>query len=147
MSTVWPDSERTLGRPNRDEAFSALRRALDRIFMVFQPIVSWADREIVAYEALVRTEEPSLARPDLLFSAAERLDMIIPMGRAIRRKVAEQIGKAPPGVSIFVNVHGGELADPELYAADAPQRSVAYAGIPRFTDVAGQPFAVFRSRA
>ncbi len=38
--------------------------------MVFQPIVSWREREIVAYEALVRTCEPELARPDLLFSAS-----------------------------------------------------------------------------
>ncbi|HEY3498588.1 MAG TPA: EAL domain-containing protein, partial [Polyangiaceae bacterium] len=50
---------------------------------------------------------------------------VIPMGRAIRRKVAEEIEKAPPGVSIFVNVHGNELADPELYAADAPLSRVA----------------------
>ena len=125
MSTVWPDSERTLGRPLRDEASAAFLRALSRLYMAFQPIVSWVDREIVAYEALVRTEEPTLARPDLLFSAAERLDMVIPMGRAIRSKVAEEVAKAPAGVSIFVNVHANELADPELYAADTPLARVA----------------------
>lgn len=103
----------------------AFKRAVDGLFMVFQPIVSWKDREIVAYEALVRTCEPELARPDLLFSAAERLDMIIPLGRRIRRGVAQLVGNAPDHVSLFVNVHGGELADPELYDAESPLSRVA----------------------
>src|SRR5262249_46792233 len=90
-----------------------------------QPIVSWADREIVAYEALVRTEEPSLARPDLLFSAAEKLDMVIPMGRAIRRAVAKAADGAPDGVSIFVNVHAGGPGGPGLYCAHAPLARIA----------------------
>jgi len=50
-----------------DPALSRVfKRAMDGLFMVFQPIVSWREREIVAYEALVRTCEPELARPDLL---------------------------------------------------------------------------------
>src|SRR4051812_31216533 len=85
------------------------KRALEGLYMVFQPIVSWTEKEIVAYEALVRTCEPELARPDLLFSAAERLDMIIPTGRRIRRGVAQLVPTAPERVSLFVNVHGGEL--------------------------------------
>jgi EAL domain-containing protein (putative c-di-GMP-specific phosphodiesterase class I) len=125
MSTDARDSLPTLGPPAAEDRFDAFSRALERLYMVFQPIVSWADREIVAYEALVRTHEPSLARPDLLFSAAEKLDMVIPMGRAIRRAVAKEVEKAPDTVSIFVNVHGGELADAELYAADAPLARVA----------------------
>jgi EAL domain-containing protein (putative c-di-GMP-specific phosphodiesterase class I) len=35
------------------------------------------------------------------------------------------VEKAPPGVSIFVNVHAGELADLELYAAESPLARVA----------------------
>jgi len=101
------------------------KRAMEGLFMVFQPIVSWRQKEIVAYEALVRTCEPELARPDLLFSAAERLDMIIPMGRRIRRGVAQLASTAPESVSLFVNVHGGELADPELYDAESPLSRIA----------------------
>src|SRR5690242_2297749 len=104
----------------------AFRRAMDGLYMVFQPIVSWTEREIVAYEALVRTCEPELARPDLLFSAAERLDMIIPVGRRIRRGVAQLVSTAPERVSLFVNVHGGELADPELYDPESPLSLVAH---------------------
>ncbi|HEV8547972.1 MAG TPA: EAL domain-containing protein [Polyangiaceae bacterium] len=112
--------------PGVDPALErAFRRAMDGLFMVFQPIVSWKEKDIVAYEALVRTCEPELARPDLLFSAAEQLDMIIPMGRRIRRGVAQLVGNAPERVSLFVNVHGGELADPELYDAESPLSRVA----------------------
>jgi EAL domain-containing protein (putative c-di-GMP-specific phosphodiesterase class I) len=103
----------------------AFKRAMDGMFMVFQPIVSWREREIVAYEALVRTCEPELARPDLFFSAAEQLDMIIPLGRRIRRGVAQLVSTAPESVSLFVNVHGGELADPELYDPESPLARVA----------------------
>jgi EAL domain-containing protein (putative c-di-GMP-specific phosphodiesterase class I) len=104
----------------------AFRRALEGLYMVFQPIVSWTEREVVAYEALVRTCEPELARPDLLFSAAEQLGMIIPVGRRIRRSVAQLVGTAPERVALFVNVHGGELADPELYDPDSPLSRVAH---------------------
>jgi len=112
----------------------AFRRAMDGLYMVFQPIVSWTEREIVAYEALVRTCEPELARPDLLFSAAERLDMIIPMGRRIRRGVAQLVSTAPERVALFVNVHGGELADPELYDPASPLSRVAHRVVLEITE-------------
>jgi EAL domain-containing protein (putative c-di-GMP-specific phosphodiesterase class I) len=110
------------------------RRAMEGLYMVFQPIVSWTEREIVAYEALVRTCEPELARPDLLFSAAERLGMIIPMGRRIRRGVAQLVSTAPERVSLFVNVHGGELADPELYDPESPLSRVAHRVVLEITE-------------
>jgi EAL domain-containing protein (putative c-di-GMP-specific phosphodiesterase class I) len=110
------------------------KRAMEGLFMVFQPIVSWSDRQIVAYEALVRTCEPELARPDLLFSAAEALDMIIPMGRRIRRGVAQLVGSAPEHVSLFVNVHGGELGDPELYDPESPLSLVAHRVVLEITE-------------
>jgi EAL domain-containing protein (putative c-di-GMP-specific phosphodiesterase class I) len=110
------------------------KRALEGLYMVFQPIVSWTEKEIVAYEALVRTCEPELARPDLLFSAAERLDMIIPTGRRIRRGVAQLVPTAPERVSLFVNVHGGELADPELYDPESPLSRVAHRVVLEITE-------------
>jgi EAL domain-containing protein (putative c-di-GMP-specific phosphodiesterase class I) len=121
-------------RPADSALERAFKRAVDGLFMVFQPIVSWKEREIVAYEALVRTCEPELARPDLLFSAAERLDMIIPVGRRIRRGVAQLVGSAPERVSLFVNVHGGELADPELYDPDSPLSRVAHRVVLEITE-------------
>jgi EAL domain-containing protein (putative c-di-GMP-specific phosphodiesterase class I) len=138
MTTPARDSDvlalDTPARPADSALERAFKRAVDGLFMVFQPIVSWKGREIVAYEALVRTCEPELARPDLLFSAAERLDMIIPVGRRIRRGVAQLVGNAPGRVSLFVNVHGGELADPELYDADSPLSRVAHRVVLEITE-------------
>jgi EAL domain-containing protein (putative c-di-GMP-specific phosphodiesterase class I) len=76
-STVWESGLLGLGAPAavpNPALERVFKRAMDGLYMVFQPIVSWTEREVVAYEALVRTCEPELARPDLLFSAAERLD-------------------------------------------------------------------------
>jgi EAL domain-containing protein (putative c-di-GMP-specific phosphodiesterase class I) len=125
------DAPAAVPNPALERAF---KRAMDGLYMVFQPIVSWTEREVVAYEALVRTCEPELARPDLLFSAAERLDQIIPMGRRIRRSVAQLVPTAPERVSLFVNVHGGELADPELYDPDAPLSRVAHRVVLEITE-------------
>ncbi len=43
--------------------------ALDKSWMAFQPIVDVSTRTVFAYEALIRTEEPTLQRrPDLLIA-------------------------------------------------------------------------------
>ena len=120
---VRVDSVRPIDR--NGDLTRAFERAIDGLHMVFQPIVSWTQREVTAYEALVRTTEPSLARPDLLFSAAEKLDMIVPLGRKIRRSVAEAIARTPVATSVFVNIHGGELADDDLYSSLAPLSRLA----------------------
>jgi EAL domain-containing protein (putative c-di-GMP-specific phosphodiesterase class I) len=120
------DSQRRIvAAPCQETEKRALKKAIENLYMVFQPIVSWADHRIVAYEALVRTREPSLMRPDLLFAAAEKFEMVIPLGRAIRSAVARSIDDVAPGVNVFVNLHGAELADEELYSPTAPLSRVA----------------------
>jgi EAL domain-containing protein (putative c-di-GMP-specific phosphodiesterase class I)/ActR/RegA family two-component response regulator len=91
------------------------QRALDALWMAFQPIVRWPARNIFAYEALVRTREPTIPHPGALFGAAERLDRLPILGRRIRDSVAEVVRDAPPGVDIFVNVHTQDLVDPHLF--------------------------------
>lgn len=100
-------------------------RALERIYMVYQPIVRVTDRTVFAYEALVRTGEESLRRPDELFSAAEQLGRVHEIGRVIRARVAEDVGDAPDGVNIFVNLHPRDLEDDELLSPDAPLSRLA----------------------
>jgi EAL domain-containing protein (putative c-di-GMP-specific phosphodiesterase class I)/ActR/RegA family two-component response regulator len=120
------ESQRRISLPPEERDLRLrLHNALENMFMVFQPIVSWEDRRTVAYEALVRTSEPSLARPDLFFGAAERLNMVVPMGRSIRAAVAKLMEDAPPDSSVFVNVHAAELADEELFSPDSPLSKVA----------------------
>jgi DNA-binding NtrC family response regulator len=45
-------------------------RALDEIWIAFQPIVKWSEQSVYGYEALVRSTEPTLNNPGLLLEAA-----------------------------------------------------------------------------
>ena len=94
--------------------------ALERSWMAFQPIVEVTKRKVFAYEALLRTEEESLRRTDIFIATAERLDGIHQLGRTVRAAVSRAIPDAPPDALLFVNVHGLELTDEELFSALAP---------------------------
>ncbi len=102
-----------------------LARALERLWIAFQPIVHWSARAVFGYEALVRSHEPSLSGPGALFDAARRLGRLHDLGRAIRRQVAAELPRAPYDTDIFVNVEAGELNDNELISAAAPLTAFA----------------------
>jgi len=113
-SGSWPQ----LRAADQDRAH--LDAALDRIYMVFQPIASWAMRRVVAYEALVRSSHPTLGRPDKLIGAAERAGRTVELGRRIRERIAEQLPMLPAGVDVYVNLHADELLDPALVDRTGP---------------------------
>jgi EAL domain-containing protein (putative c-di-GMP-specific phosphodiesterase class I) len=99
--------------------------ALDRLWLAFQPIVDFGRRKVFGYEALARSEEPSMTKPELLLAAAERLDRLQPLGRRIRAAAATAIKDAPSDAALFVNVHPHDLLDPELYERSSPLSRVA----------------------
>ena len=89
--------------------------AISHLWMVYQPIVSWEQRRLLGYEALVRSSSVPLANPVLLFDAAERLGRVRELGRRIRKLVASDIVDAPEDALIFVNLHAMELSDEVLF--------------------------------
>src|SRR5262249_14955764 len=93
---------------------AALRRALQTLKIVYQPIVCWSRREVFAYEALVRSSEASLPSPGALLSAAERLGRLDDVGRAIRTHVGQAMLDGPIH-TMFVNLHTRDLLDERLY--------------------------------
>jgi len=95
-------------------------RALGELWIAFQPIIRWPDRVVYGYEALVRSTEPALNNPGLLFEAAERLGRVQELGRAIRAAVSSCIASAPSESTIFVNLHSADLGDEELFALGSP---------------------------
>ncbi len=95
---------------------SRFHRAVDSLWVAFQPIVSSSERRVVAYEALARTEEPSLSRPNVLFDAAAALGESAKLGRLVREVVAASIDDAPLGADVFVNLTIFDLLDEELYS-------------------------------
>ena len=106
---------RTIGdRAGLDVRFDS---AVDTLWMAMQPIVSLSTRTVLAYEALARTDEPTMRLPTDLFDAAERLNRTGQLGRAIRAKVAAMIPDTPGPALIFVNLHPKDLEDPELLSS------------------------------
>jgi EAL domain-containing protein (putative c-di-GMP-specific phosphodiesterase class I)/CheY-like chemotaxis protein len=99
---------------------AALRGALDTLWMAFQPIVDWRSKKVVAFEALVRTDEPSIPHPGVLFSLAESAGAVRDVGRAIRASVASALIASPPAVDIFVNLHPRDFLDEQLYSPQDP---------------------------
>ncbi len=108
------------GRAERLTTDRALTRAIGGLWMAWQPILSATSREVVAYEALVRTTEPALPEPGALFGAAEGLGRLHDLGRSIRAAVARCAADAPSGADLFVNLHATDLTDGDLFAALAP---------------------------
>jgi EAL domain-containing protein (putative c-di-GMP-specific phosphodiesterase class I) len=97
-----------------------LGRAMETLWIAYQPIISWSRRTTFAYEALVRNEEPTLRSPPDLFEAAERLGRLQDLGRAVRDRVAKTLDEQPMTSLLFINLHAMELDDDSLISADAP---------------------------
>jgi EAL domain-containing protein (putative c-di-GMP-specific phosphodiesterase class I)/ActR/RegA family two-component response regulator len=93
---------------------SRFANAVELMWMAFQPIVGWRNREVYGYEALLRTGEPTLTSPYDFIDAAERLGRLQELGRTIRGKVVEAMRRAPAEVKIFVNLHASDLNDDDL---------------------------------
>lgn len=100
-------------------------QAIDQLWMAFQPIVNHRKREIVGYEALVRSYHPVLGTPGPLLGAAERLGRVTELGQRIRRHVVEAITAAPVETLIFMNLHAADLNDDALYAKGSALCGVA----------------------
>jgi EAL domain-containing protein (putative c-di-GMP-specific phosphodiesterase class I) len=113
------ERERESSRASDD---ARLDRALDAMFMVYQPIVSWRCKEAFAYEALLRTREPSVPNPGVLLDLAQRCGRLPDLGRRVRAAAAQMVPRAP---RLFVNLHPADLLDDELYEASSPLSTVA----------------------
>jgi EAL domain-containing protein (putative c-di-GMP-specific phosphodiesterase class I) len=87
---------------------------VEKLWMAMQPILSWRTRSIFAYEALLRTDEPTLKNPVTFLDAAARLGQTRELGRIVRRNVATALITLPPSASVFVNLHPEDLVDEEL---------------------------------
>jgi EAL domain-containing protein (putative c-di-GMP-specific phosphodiesterase class I) len=113
-----PGSERAA----LDARFTSARELM---WIAFQPIVCLSRRRVVAYEALLRSDEPLMKCPADMLDAAERLGRLAELGRAVRSAVAAAALEAPDGVQLFVNVHSADLNDPELHSPQSPLSKIA----------------------
>lgn len=103
-----------------------LDRCLAAMTMHFQPIVHASTRARFGYEALLRSTDTALPHPGAILDAAERLERIPTLGRAVRAQSAKVFAAAPPerGV-VFINLHLLDLFDKQLTSAFAPLSKIA----------------------
>jgi EAL domain-containing protein (putative c-di-GMP-specific phosphodiesterase class I) len=99
-------------------------RALQSLWMAYQPVFSWKQKRVFSYEALLRTDEPTMAKPCVFLSAAERLNRMTDVGRIVRDRVAADVLNAPAQL-VFVNLHSSDLLDEHLYDPGSALSKVA----------------------
>jgi EAL domain-containing protein (putative c-di-GMP-specific phosphodiesterase class I) len=104
---------------------AAFDSALESMWLAFQPILRAADGSVFGYEALLRTEEPTLIRPPLVVDAAERLHSLPRLGRRVRELAAAAMQGAPLEACLFLNLHPADLADEQLFDVLAPLSQLA----------------------
>jgi EAL domain-containing protein (putative c-di-GMP-specific phosphodiesterase class I) len=125
----------------------SFERALDALWIAYQPIVARASGRVFAYEALVRSREPALPHPGALLDAAERLDRLESLGRAIRRRAIEPMAQLPDDALLFVNLHPRDLLDEALLDGDGAFAAVAGRVVLEITERAAlDDLAVVRER-
>lgn len=95
-------------------------RALAGLWIAFQPIVDTVSKRTVAYEALMRTTEPTMTDPGKMLEAAERLNRVHDLGRRVRERTAATFRPTERDALLFVNLHAADLVDPQLYDPGAP---------------------------
>jgi EAL domain-containing protein (putative c-di-GMP-specific phosphodiesterase class I) len=101
------------------ELSSTFDCALETLYLALQPVLG-RDRRIVGYEALLRSREPALATPRAFVSAAEQLQRLDCLGRAVRGAAALALLRFPSEATLFLNIHSHDLADDALHDDTEP---------------------------
>ncbi len=90
-------------------------RAMDGLFVVYQPIVSWSGRHVVAYETLVRSNDHEVNHPAALLDLARRLGELPRLSEAIRNAAIGPMRTRRE--QLFLNIEPSDLVDPLLTSA------------------------------
>ncbi len=100
-------------------------RALEKLWVAYQPIVLWPDKRVFGYEALLRSADEDLSSAGKLLDAAERLGRVQELGQRMREAIATSALDAPPDALLFANLHALDLTCDELYSVQSPLTALA----------------------
>jgi EAL domain-containing protein (putative c-di-GMP-specific phosphodiesterase class I) len=129
MAMMKRQAAELLGHPIESDDAKRLAenfdRALASLWIAYQPIVSVKSKTIYGYEALLRSNEPSLPHPGAVLDAAERLGQLEALGQIIRDRAVEPVRDRPEAGMLFVNLHTTDLLDPTLLSRAAPLSQIA----------------------
>jgi EAL domain-containing protein (putative c-di-GMP-specific phosphodiesterase class I)/CheY-like chemotaxis protein len=109
----------------RAALMASFERALDSLWIAFQPIVDGRTRRTVGFEALMRSREPTMPSPAAILDAAEKLGRVNDVGRCVRARTARAFESAPRDALLFVNLHAADLLDADLLDERAPLTKLA----------------------
>jgi diguanylate cyclase (GGDEF)-like protein len=108
----------------RQELIASVERAVQRseISAHYQPIVSLADGETIALEALARWQHPErgLVPPGSFIPIAEETGLMVPIGRRILRQACRDLAlwqknhRGQGDLSVTVNLSPSELQNPKV---------------------------------
>jgi EAL domain-containing protein (putative c-di-GMP-specific phosphodiesterase class I)/CheY-like chemotaxis protein len=124
MAKIRRDMTRVVGGDDRAKLEAALDNALSTMWMAYQPIVR-VDGSLFGYEALLRSHEPALGNPGAVLHAAEQLDRLPHVGRAVRERACASFSTAPEPVVLFVNLHTRDLLDESLTSPESRLSQIA----------------------
>ncbi len=111
-----------------------LERALDRLHLWFQPVVAWPSGQVIGWETLARSDAAGFENVRSLLFAAEFLERVPTVGRAVRREVGRLLSARSSLLPVFLNVHRLDLLDDDLYRADLPSAAGPRGVFLEFTD-------------
>ncbi|MEB2312972.1 MAG: EAL domain-containing protein [Sorangiineae bacterium] len=103
----------------------SFERALETLWMAYQPIVEPRRHVVYGFEALMRSNEPSLPHPGAVLDAASRLARLEELGRSVRARAANPMLESAAAGALFVNLHVRDLLDPTLTSDASPLSRLA----------------------
>lgn len=124
MAEIRREAVRVGGAAPTDDLADSFRRAMESMWVAYQPIVRRSG-ELFGYEALLRSSEPKLPHPGAVVGAAERLNRLNELGRTVRHRAAQPIVRADDGATLFVNLHPRDLEDDELLSPNSALAKIA----------------------
>ncbi len=101
------------GEGTRVALEAAFERALEGLWIAFQPIITAGSGTLFGYEALMRSAEPSLGQPEALLDAAERLGRLGDLGQRARHLALAALTENQDW-TLFLNLHPHDLSDDAL---------------------------------
>ncbi len=113
---------------------ASFERALASLWMAYQPIVRAADRTVMGYEALMRSDDPGLPHPGAVLDAAERLARLPELGQLIRERATEPMLADEQRGLLFLNLHPRDLVDEHLVSGRAPLTALAHRTVLEVTE-------------
>ena len=95
-------------------------RALDTLYVAYQPIVDAAEKRVVGYEGFLRTREGELQSPLAVLDAAERLGRLRDLGKMIRARIVADSARLPQENLLFLKLVPLDLSDGGIAAEGLP---------------------------